>query len=260
MKTLHRDGVSLAYQEAGSGGGRPMLFVHGWGCNHAHFTFQQAFFGQTRRTVAMDLRGHGASDAPGQAYTVAAFVEDLAWQCRQLGLTKPIVIGHSMGGNIALEFAARHPALVEAIVAIDSVMFPQTAFVERLQSLREALRGADYVPVVEQVVGSLFIPADDPVERRRITASIAATRRHVLESALVGHIIDYDAAPAAAACKCPVGYIGAEIPLVDLARFRQLTPQLSVGQTMGSGHFSPLLVPDQINAMLLGFERACIGG
>jgi hypothetical protein len=67
-----------------------------------YFAPQQKFFGTTRRTVAVDLRCHGASDAPRQEYTVADFADDLAWQCRLLELKKPIVVGRSMGGTAML--------------------------------------------------------------------------------------------------------------------------------------------------------------
>jgi hypothetical protein len=66
-------------------------------------------------------------------------------------------------------------------------------------------------------------------------------------------------AAAAAACGIPIAYIGAEKALVDLSRFKQVCPQLKVAQTLGSGHFSPLIVPEQINSMLQGFERAYLG-
>ena len=61
------------------------------------------YFGRTHRVVAVDLRGHGASDKPMQEYTVAGFADDLAWLCDQLGVVKPVVVGHSMGGNVAFE-------------------------------------------------------------------------------------------------------------------------------------------------------------
>jgi pimeloyl-ACP methyl ester carboxylesterase len=49
---------------------------------------------------------------------MAAFADDLAWLCTELALTKPIVIGHSMGGNVALELAARYPEIPASIVLI----------------------------------------------------------------------------------------------------------------------------------------------
>jgi hypothetical protein len=122
----------------------------------------------------------------------------------------------------------------------------------------EGLWGSDYVSITEQVMVPLFIPSDDPALRRKFIATIRATPQHVLAPSFASHLIDYDEVFAAAACRIPIAYIGAETAGADLSRFRELCPSLKVGQTMGSGHFSPLQVPGQINAMLRGFERAYI--
>jgi hypothetical protein len=65
--------------------------------------------------------------------------------------------------------------------------------------------------------------------------------------------LNYDSTPAAAACHIPAAYIGATVPMADLIQFRRHTPQLVTAQTLGSGHFSPLFVPDQINMMIQTF-------
>jgi hypothetical protein len=75
---------------------------------------------------------------------------------------------------------------------------------------------------------------------------MAATPQHVLASAFGSHLIDFDAAAAAAACKLPIAYIGAEVPMANLSKFREFCPHLKVGQTLGCGHFSTLLVPEQV--------------
>ena len=59
----------------------------------------------------MDLRGHGESDKPDQDYTINGFVDDVAWLCGKIGLEKPVVIGHSMGGVIGMNLARKHPEL-----------------------------------------------------------------------------------------------------------------------------------------------------
>ncbi len=256
MQKLKRGAVSLAYEDSGAGDAAPMLFVHGWGCDSSYFSPQHDFFGKTRRIVAVDLRGHGISDAPLQEYTVAGFVDDLAWQCRQLDLTRPIVVGHSMGGTIALELAARHPDILAGVILIDSFLFLPPEVVEGLGSAAEGLYGPDYRSVLEQVVAPLFIPADDAAFRQKFMAGLGSTPQHVLAPAFASHLIDFDATSAAAACRVPIAYIGAERLVADISKFRELCPQLKVGQTVGSGHFSPLLVPEQINAMIQGFERA----
>jgi pimeloyl-ACP methyl ester carboxylesterase len=71
--------------------------VHCWCGDHTHLAPQFDYFGRTHRVVAVDLRGHGASDKPMQEYAVAGFADDLAWLCDQLGVVKPVVVGHKHG-------------------------------------------------------------------------------------------------------------------------------------------------------------------
>jgi pimeloyl-ACP methyl ester carboxylesterase len=113
---LTRDGVRLAHFEAGPSAPKspPLLLINGWTGDHGIFTPQIAHFAKSRRVVAVDLRGHGASDAPVQEYTLPGFADDIAWQSRQLGLQKPVVIGHSVGGAITLELCGRHPDLASS--------------------------------------------------------------------------------------------------------------------------------------------------
>ena len=258
MKKLTHTGVDLAYDESGSGDARPMVFIHGWGCDHSYFAPQLELFRTLRHTVTVDLRGHGASDAPYQVYTVRGLADDLAWQCRELGLADPILVGHSMGGQVALECAACYPDRVGAVVLIDSVLFPPVLLRDQARALVGALEGPEYLSVLPGITDMFFLPSDAPDLKAKYTRSLMATPQHVLVSSLLGHIPDYDATDAASGCRCPIAYIGSEAPFADLVRFRELCPSIKTGQTIGSGHFSPLMVPEQINTMLQGFERAYV--
>ena len=101
MASLQRDGVSLFYEEA-KGQKAPVLFVQGWCCDDSFFAPQFEHFARHgHRVVAADLRGHGQSDKPHDTYTMQLFADDLAFLCGELGLAKPVVIGHSMGGVVA---------------------------------------------------------------------------------------------------------------------------------------------------------------
>ena len=119
MKRLYRDNVAFAYEDVGSGS-QPFLFVHGWTCNHNFFAPQIEYFSRFHRVIAVDLCGHGASDAPQRQYTVPEFADDLAWLCGELGVERAVLVGHSMGGVIALQLAATHPELSAAVCLIDS--------------------------------------------------------------------------------------------------------------------------------------------
>lgn len=252
MQFLKRDGVSLAYQDNESNL-PPVLFVHGWGCDHNGWAAQADFFHGSHRVISVDLRGHGESDAPHQEYTMPVFADDLVWLCSQLELVKPIVIGHSMGGNVALELAARYPDLPASILLVDSVILPSQDLIDSLQPLVDALRGLRYREAYRQALLALCLPTDDEALRTRLIASMPKAPQHVLISSFINHVTGYDASWAASGCHLPVAYIGADHPLGDMARFRSLTPHLITAQTLGSGHFSPVFVPDQINSMLSRF-------
>jgi pimeloyl-ACP methyl ester carboxylesterase len=231
-----------------------MLLVHGWGCDHTTLAPQIEFFRQSYRVIAVDLRGHGMSDAPHQEYTVAGFADDLASLCGELRLQRPTLVGHSMGGTVSLELAARYGDLPSAVVLIDSVILPHPAFVEGLQPFARALYGEGYREALHQTVSSLFLATDNPERKSRLLSAMDAVPQHVLASSFRNHITDYDATLAASGCQLPVAYIAAARKLADLNRFLTLCPQLMVAQTLGAGHFSPLEVPDQVNAMI---ERFC---
>lgn len=250
MRSLQRDGVTLAYVEEGRGA-PPLLLVHGWVGDHTYLAPQFARFQADHRVVAVDLRGHGASDRPqpAQPYTIAGFADDLAWLCDALALTAPVVVGHSLGGVVALDLAARYPHLPAAIVLLDAPVVLRPGLLDALRDFSETLRGPDYRERVRRFVANMFLPTDDPERKARIVEQMASADAAVLRSAFA-EMVAYDSVAAAGACRAPLLTLSSAVPSSDNARFHKLCPQLVTGQTVGSGHFHQLEVPDQVNAML----------
>jgi pimeloyl-ACP methyl ester carboxylesterase len=249
MNKLNKNGVALAYQDWGAGS-RAIVFIHGLGFDHTTFGPQIEYFSRTHRVIAMDLRGHGASDAPKQEYAMPVLAEDTDWLCAQLGLVKPVFVGHSMGGNVALTLAVLHPEVPASILLIDSLLFPPLDMAATLKQVGEALKGPNFEEVRAQVEPLFYLPTDNDAVRREMSAVFVKTPQHVLQSAFVQHTSEYDAASFAARCKVPAAYIGSTHPLADVAALRTSIPEVIVAQTLGSGHFSPVMVPNQINAMI----------
>ena len=250
MQHLVCDGVKLAYETASSG--EPaLLFVHGWACDHSFFAPQYMHFAPRHRVVAVDLRGHGESDAPQQAYTMAGFADDLAWMCGGLGIERAVVVGHSMGGLVTLALASTRPDLVRAAVLVDmSVVLTQAELDVRVR-LGEELR-AGGLEKARAYAEAMFLPSDDAARRARLVERMLRTPLHVAAACFAG-IGGFDMAAAACSCRQPMLYIGASNPRGDARALRELVPQLAIGQMVGSGHFNQLEVPDQVNAMIERF-------
>ncbi len=98
---------------------RTILFVHGYaGCLET-WEYQINHFARSHRVVAPDLRGHGQSDAPFTQYTMVELVDDLNTITQALDFPERFVlVGHSFGGSICVEYANAYPERLEKLVLI----------------------------------------------------------------------------------------------------------------------------------------------
>jgi pimeloyl-ACP methyl ester carboxylesterase len=253
MEVLSRDGVQLAFRAEGTGSPL-MLFVHGWCCDHTYFAPQMEHFAARHRVVSVDLRGHGESDKPDQAYTMTGFADDLAWLSEQLEIEPAVIVGHSMGGIIAFEMAARHPDRVSAVVGVDAPMIPANSLRDRAPELLEGLISSAHQDVVRGFVSQgMFLPTDDAERSAQIAEHMAQAPQHVMVSALEETLINYDTEASAAKCTTPALLINSNPHSVNIDRLSELCPHMVFGQTVGSGHFNQLEVPEQVNAMIERF-------
>jgi non-heme chloroperoxidase len=92
------DGVTLRYEEAGSG--RPLVMVPGWSQTAAQFKHQLAGLSDRYRVIALDPRGHGDSDKPAHGYRISRFAKDLHDAFVALDLTGVNLLSHSMGCSV----------------------------------------------------------------------------------------------------------------------------------------------------------------
>lgn len=249
MAALRRDGVALDYEEAGRDA-RELVFVHGLACNRGFWAPQVEHFAPRHRVLAPDLRGHGHSDAPRQRYTMQSLADDVIWMCDQLQYVRPVLVGHSLGGLVAMEAAVQRPDRFAAVGLIDSVLLPpgdRPGFVEQLVA---ALRTPDAERALRAYYGTFFGPHDDPGRKAWILDEAVRTPPHVSSSIWEEAMVSWSDEEALRRCTAPMVYLDAGTPNADFSRIMEIQPGLILGRTIGSGHFSPLEVPEQVNAML----------
>ncbi|KKN34271.1 hypothetical protein LCGC14_0795280 [marine sediment metagenome] len=115
---ISSDGVEIHYKIYGTG--EPTLvFVHGWCCDKSYWKEQIPYFSKSYRMVLIDLAGHGESGLNRKDWTMELFGEDVACVAKKLGITKIVLIGHSMAGQVILE-AARWLPNVIGIIFVDA--------------------------------------------------------------------------------------------------------------------------------------------
>ncbi len=113
-------GGSLAAFRYGDGGGDPVLLIHGvTSSNRAFQLFADALIARGKAVYAVDLRGRGDSNTLPEPFGMAQHAQDMAAVIENLGLEKPDVIGHSMGGFVAAALHELFPELVNEIVFVD---------------------------------------------------------------------------------------------------------------------------------------------
>jgi pimeloyl-ACP methyl ester carboxylesterase len=126
-------GIEIGYVELNPEGAKTLIFVHGLGSYLKFWRYQlDVMAGKGYRVIALDLPGYGKSDKPREfPYTMEAFAEVLHELIGQLGLDRPIVVGHSMGGHIAMTHAILHPGEAQALVLTSPAGFEKFSARER---------------------------------------------------------------------------------------------------------------------------------
>src|ERR1700709_1804023 len=132
FRTVH--GYRRAFRIAGSG--PVILLIHGIGDNSTTWSTVQSKLAQRFTVIAVDLLGHGESDKPRADYSIAAYANGMRDLLSVLDIERVTVVGHSLGGGIALQFAYQFPEHIERLVLVGSGgLGPDLSATLRLASL-----------------------------------------------------------------------------------------------------------------------------
>ena len=116
------DGVRLHARDW-SGSGQAVVLLHGLASNARIWDgVASRLAGAGLRVVALDQRGHGASEQPGSGYDFATMGRDLSAALAALGIERPVLAGHSWGANVALQFAADRPGALAGLALVDGAL------------------------------------------------------------------------------------------------------------------------------------------
>lgn len=114
------NGLTLYYQQAGLTTGTPLVFINSLGSSLCIWDEVSTRLAQNFHTIRYDKRGHGLSDCPPEPYTIHDHAQDLLGLLDHLQIENAILMGVSVGGMIALDFAAHHPQRVQKLILCDT--------------------------------------------------------------------------------------------------------------------------------------------
>jgi pimeloyl-ACP methyl ester carboxylesterase len=117
------DGAKVHYESYGTGK-EAVVFIHGWTCDLTFWRGQAPVY-EKHRSLLIDLPGHGQSAKPDVSYTQERFARAIDAVMRDAGVDHAVLVGHSMGGPVALTFMRLFPAKAKALVLVDAYV-PQT--------------------------------------------------------------------------------------------------------------------------------------
>jgi len=260
--TKNKDG-RLSYEAAGDPGMPPLVFLHGIGGAARAWRGQLDFFKDRFRTIAWDMPGYGGS-APLPTVSIAALAGALRDFLQQVGSTKPILVGHSIGGMIVQQLLAKHPRIASAIVlAQTSPAFGkpdgdwQKTFIEaRLGPLDRGETLAALAPsLVKELAG------DDPdIGGMELARDCMACVPEAAYRATMLAMLGFDQRNALKDIVVPTlllsGSKDKNAPAPMMAKMATYVPSARYIELEGVGHLANLERPAAFNAALESFLRA----
>ncbi len=236
---------ALALDDGGSGG-LPVVFVHSLAGNSTHWAVQLAHLRRDRRAVALDLRGHGRSEPPKNGdYTIAAMAGDIAAVVDTLGLGRFVLVGHSMGGGVALAYAGAHPDRVAGLVLVDPIgdgkQIPPAeakAYLAGFESNYDSTSQGYWTTVA----------GPDSAVRKRLLADLEATPREAVVQVL-RDVMQFDPDPALARYSGPT--LSIVTPHNNMpSSLHRLGTGFPHRMVEGTGHWIQLDKPEEFNRLL----------
>ena len=236
------DGVPIRYHAEGRG--EPALvFIHGWACDRSHWAEQVARFSADRQVIALDLGGHGDSGRERQAWTVESLGADVRAVVLALDLRRVVLIGHSLGGPVAIEAAGHLPERVVAVVGVDALHDVERRMDPAQVAALVARWEKDFGGTATQFVDALLPKDCDPALRERLRAQFAAAPPEIALP-LLRALFDYDVAAACERVHVPIRAINTALPSnVEAGRRHAADFAVVDLSALGLGHFPMLTAP-----------------
>jgi len=251
--------ITFDYRDQGAG--QALIFLHAFPLNQNMWNDQTTELGNQYRTITLDLRGFGGSDAPQGPYLMDQMAADVRGLMTALNIEQAVLVGLSMGGYISLAFLRNYPDAILAMVLADTRAGADTpeARGRRLKSAEKAeTEGAAAIAaeVVPALLGATSLQSRPGVVER-VREMVEVNSPVGIAGAQRGMAERVDSTTVVADIDFPVMVIvGAEdtlTPVAEAEKLRDRIPGARLAIIEQAGHLSNIEQPDEFNTVLRQF-------
>jgi pimeloyl-ACP methyl ester carboxylesterase len=267
-RILHLPGADLQVVDKGPRDAPPIVLIHCFSCGIDWWNGMMPLLDRTHRVIAVDLLGHDGSEKPTSGYTIPNQADLVAQALARLGVRDAEVVGHSLGGSVAVGLAERSPQLVERVVIID------TATTHKEASLG-LIANAAFAPVIGEALWRIkpdfavrkglevaFAPGFDvPDEFVEDVDRMTYSSYHDSPEGSDDYSKEEGLADRMKATGKPLlVMMGAEEQILEdpaarLAEYRAIVPGVETKLIQGAGHSPNVEKPAETASLVLGFDK-----
>jgi pimeloyl-ACP methyl ester carboxylesterase len=245
------DNVHIEYRVYGRGDPAVVL-VHGWACDANYWHAQIEPLAARYTVVAVNLAGHGASGSNRTDWSISHYAQDVAAVAGEIPNAQLVLVGHSMGGDVAL---AATPLIGSRVIGVVAVEALRTVGLPPLKAREIEQRVApfrsDFIGETRKMVtGSLFPKDADRVLAQKVAYDMSLEPPAVAIPSLQA-LLAMDFAPLLPNIHVPVYAINSDLAPTDAARIRGSLPDFTLDVLPHGGHFPMLESPQRFNQLLL---------
>jgi pimeloyl-ACP methyl ester carboxylesterase len=245
------NGLHLEYRVYGKGD-PAIVLIHGWATDANYWNAQIDPLKAKYTVVAVDLAGHGGSAKNRTDWSMGNYGEDVATIVRKIPNRQVILVGHSMGGTVALEATPRIGDRVIGIIVVDALKsvglppLPTAEINKRVAPFRTDFIGS----VRKYATEELFEKGANPLFVQKVAYDMSLEPPEVGVPSLEA-LLSMDFNTVLPAIKVPVLAINSDLGPTDEARIRKSLPSFKAEVIPHTSHFLMMEVPDKFNPLLL---------